>query len=554
MKRLKYLYLSGLFSISILSLTSCSDILTEKPVNVYEKDDFFIREENAEMAVIGVYAGVTGDYNLWASDDIYYPNRTENDNGQSALCHYISTPANQSINSAWKNRYTALNRANYTIDGIQQMKGYRDNKKLQSLAAEVMFLRALVSFDLVRMWGDVPYTTEYSKNYEDTYKPRTDRQIIYDQIISDLDYAKKHLVWADNSSSPERATQGSARALLMRVQLHRAGYSLQMNGKLERPDEDKRKNYLNTVIEEWEAFQEEGGNFHGFYEDTENSYEALFKSFSAEKLNSKESLFEIAYQYPNRKGNFGTMIGVPVGQPVIASNEQNSVMGRAANQFQCLPEWNDFFEEADQRRQVMVAMHTWDWNTEQHTHVRREVTNTAYVGKWRREWMPLGYDDPNSSNANFCYIRYGEIVLTAAEAYNELGNTAKAWELINMIRKRAKATELSLSNYKSLMKAPKVWDLNFIDDSDETGKIRTVLFWERAFELAYEGVRKYDLIRWGIFKETLQLFGQKTAANQKGIYYPAGNNFQTGKHELFPIPEDEMLINYKLNNKNNPGY
>ena len=152
------------------------------------------------------------------------------------------------------------------------------------------------------------------------------------------------------------------------------------------------------------------------------------------------------------------------------------------------------------------------------------------------------------------YIRYGEIVLTAAEAYNELGNTAKAWELINMIRKRAKATELSLSNYKSLMKAPKVWDLNFIDDSDETGKIRTVLFWERAFELAYEGVRKYDLIRWGIFKETLQLFGQKTVANQKGIYYPAGNNFQTGKHELFPIPEDEMLINYKLNNKNNPGY
>ena len=554
MKRLKYLYLSGLFSISILSLTSCSDILTEKPVNVYEKDDFFIREENAEMAVIGVYAGVTGDYNLWASDDIYYPNRTENDNGQSALCHYISTPANQSINSAWKNRYTALNRANYTIDGIQQMKGYRDNKKLQSLAAEVMFLRALVSFDLVRMWGDVPYTTEYSKNYEDTYKPRTDRQIIYDQIISDLDYAKKHLVWADNSSSPERATQGSARALLMRVQLHRAGYSLQMNGKLERPDEDKRKNYLNTVIEEWEAFQEEGGNFHGFYEDTENSYEALFKSFSAEKLNSKESLFEIAYQYPNRKGNFGTMIGVPVGQPVIASNEQNSVMGRAANQFQCLPEWNDFFEEADQRRQVMVAMHTWDWNTEQHTHVRREVTNTAYVGKWRREWMPLGYDDPNSSNANFCYIRYGEIVLTAAEAYNELGNTAKAWELINMIRKRAKATELSLSNYKSLIKAHNVWDINFIDDSDETGKIRTVLFWERAFELAYEGVRKYDLIRWGIFKETLQLFGQKTVANQKGIYYPAGNNFQTGKHELFPIPEDEMLINYKLNNKNNPGY
>ena len=47
MKRLKYLYLSGLFSISILSLTSCSDILTEKPVNVYEKDDFYEREKQS---------------------------------------------------------------------------------------------------------------------------------------------------------------------------------------------------------------------------------------------------------------------------------------------------------------------------------------------------------------------------------------------------------------------------------------------------------------------------------------------------------------------------
>ena len=78
---------------------------------------------------------------------------------------------------------------------------------------------------------------------------------------------------------------------------------------------------------------------------------------------------------------------------------------------------------------------------------------------------------------------------------------------------------------------------------------------ERAFELACEGVRKYDLIRWGILKEALQLIGSQTSVNtDRNTPFPAGNNFQSGKHELFPIPEDEMQVNYTLNGKNNPGY
>ena len=169
--------------------------------------------------------------------------------------------------------------------------------------------------------------------------------------------------------------------------------------------------------------------------------------------------------------------------------------------------------------------------------------------------MPLGYDELNATDVNFCYIRYAEVVLSAAEAYNELGETAKAWELINRVRDRAKATKLNAGNYNELMKAPQVLNLDFIDDSNEAGKIRTVLYWERAFELACEGVRKYDLIRWGILKEALQLIGSQTSVNtDRNTPFPAGNNFQSGKHELFPIPEDEMQVNHTLNGKNNPGY
>lgn len=555
MKRIKYLYLSSMLFMGAMSLSACTDMLTESPEDIYKKDDFFIREENAEMAVIGAYSGLTEDYSLWGSDDIYYSSRVQNDNGKDAIFQYIMTPANQAVSTAWKNKYTTLNRANYTIEGIQGMDGYRDNETLQSYVAEAMFIRAMISFDLVRMWGDVPYTTEYSKSYEATYKSRTNREQIYDQIVSDLNFAKSHLEWATAVSSPERATQGSARALLMRVLLQRAGYSLQMDGKLERPDDDKRREYFKAIIEEWKAFQEKGGDYHNFFEDATNSYEALFKSFSGEILNSKESLFEIAFQYPNRKRGLGSFIGVQVEQAIISGNEKNNVMGRAAVQYRCLPEWGNFYETTDQRREVMVATHLWNWDKEQHKHVKKDITGYAFVGKWRREWMPLGYEELNATDVNFCYIRYAEVVLSAAEAYNELGETAKARELINKVRNRAKATELNTDNYKTLMKAPQVWDIDFIDDSDETGKIRTVLYWERAFELACEGVRKYDLIRWGILKEALQLFGNKTGINNdKNTPFPAGHNFQSGKHELFPIPEDEIQVNYALENKNNPGY
>ena len=118
--------------------------------------------------------------------------------------------------------------------------------------------------------------------------------------------------------------------------------------------------------------------------------------------------------------------------------------------------------------------------------------------KWRREWMPAGYKEPNYTDVNYCMLRYADVVLMAAEAYNETGNTPKAWELLNSVRKRSGATEITTRNYKSLLKTNELMKkLDFIDDSDDTGKFRTALYWERGFELAFEGQRKFDLIRWG---------------------------------------------------------
>lgn len=551
-----------LISVSvILFASSCEDKLTERPLSYYEKSEFFKSEENAEMGIVGIYnvlPSLYGDNEMAfaSSDDTYYVSGTNSDNARRDISHYRLSTTNKYVESVWNDTYKGLERANYMIEGIEQMKGYSKSAVLQSLVAEAKFLRAFFSFNLVKYWGDVPYKTFYTTNYEDTYQPRTSRDEIYNQIVDDLCFAKSHLEWATEADSPERATQGAARALLMRALLFRAGYSLNMNGELTRPNDEIRHEYYNQIVSEWEAFAESN---HGFYE---GGYEELFKSFSAGKLNTKESIFEVAFYTLDGKtgarGYWGTYNGPYVDAPVIKNTESKKYMGRANALFRVIPEWYDFFDSNDKRRDVMICRYKYEWDKEKYNHVKVSQERSKknwYPGKWRREWMPVGYRDPNLTDVNYCNIRYADVVLMAAEAYNELGKTAEAWSLINKVRERAEATQINSSNYSDFYKAPKVYDLPFIDDGNEQGRIRTALYWERGFELAFELHRRFDLVRWGILAEAVKLTGDKSVVNASSEKaYIAGDNYEKGKHELFPIPLDEMQINYKLNNINNPKY
>lgn len=338
-----------LISVSvILFASSCEDKLTERPLSYYEKSEFFKSEENAEMGIVGIYnvlPSLYGDNEMAfaSSDDTYYVSGTNSDNARRDISHYRLSTTNKYVESVWNDTYKGLERANYMIEGIEQMKGYSKSAVLQSLVAEAKFLRAFFSFNLVKYWGDVPYKTFYTTNYEDTYQPRTSRDEIYNQIVDDLCFAKSHLEWATEADSPERATQGAARALLMRALLFRAGYSLNMNGELTRPDDEIRHEYYNQIVSEWEAFAESN---HGFYE---GGYEELFKSFSAGKLNTKESIFEVAFYTLDGKtgarGYWGTYNGPYVDAPVIKNTESKKYMGRANALFRVIPEWYDFLTQ-----------------------------------------------------------------------------------------------------------------------------------------------------------------------------------------------------------------
>ena len=559
MKKYKTIALGALIA---TGFASCE--LTEKPTSYYEKDTYFQTADQAKMSVVGIYDCLAtnnhyGQFEMAmpASDDTYYIQGTGTDNTRRDIAHYMVKPTNTWIADLWKYKYMGIDRANFAIEGIENMAGYEEDTSLKELVAQAKFLRAFLAFDLVKYWGDVPFKTDYTAGYESAFNGRISREEIYDYIIEDLDFAKENLQKGSASLSPEIPSQGAAHAMLMRVYLQRAGYSLQQDGSLNRPADDKRKAYFDAVIAEWTAFQNKG--YHNFHP---GGYLKLFQGYSGGVLNSMENLWEIAFNptgsgYKDNSGTWATYNGPAVEAPGKGAPAES--MGRANAFFRVLPVWKDFFEANDERRDVMVCTYQYKWDADKKAHklVENKKLTDWYPGKWRREWMPKGFVDPNNTGVNYCPLRYADVVLMAAEAYNETGtDRQKAWDLLNSVRTRAEATSITEANYDEMMSArKKTHNLTFIDDSAPEGKFRTALYWERGFELAFEGQRKYDLIRWGVLGKALKLFGEISSVNQKeNKPYPAYRNFTEGKHELFPIPLKEIQSNPKLNGMNNNGY
>lgn len=556
------IYLLSAFA--ALTSASCEDTLSEKPSGSYDEATYFDSAEHAEMAIYGILSSISenthyGWYEMATpcSDDTYFTSRTTNDNGVHDIAHYVATSTNTWIETLWRLKYQALDRANRAIAGIESMDAFDSDSRLRELSGEARFLRAFMAFDLVKAWGDVPFTTSATSDYNQAFIPRTPREDIYDQMVTDLEAAADRLPWATAASSPERATAGAAHALLMRVLMQRAGYSLQMDGRMTRPDESTRRSCFKKVVENWEAIEAEG--CHGFYS---GGYDAFFKDISYGILNSRESIWEIGmYMEQGRRNGsaWGIYNGPLVAQPSgISATEAAAYMGRTNAFFYVVPEWRDFYDEGDVRRDINICTYRYTWNADKLEHIRQERDNSSwYTGKWRREWMnPAVWNkNINYGDINFVVLRYADMALLAAEAYNELGQTNLSWELISRVRTRAGACSVDAGNFaKAYRKAIENRNPDFIDSGSEQGKVRKALYFERAFEMCFEGVRKYDLLRWGCLYDALRLFGENSAVNAKRLAYPAYKNFIPGHSELQPVPLKEIQSNPALEGINNPGY
>lgn len=529
--------------------SSCEDQLTEKPNNFYSTEDFFQNTERLKMAVNGVYEvfssqGTYGQY--WmvydCDTDISFINGSGTGHVARDLGHYNVYTEHSWLQETWQFYYKGIDRANTILENAHKVKlkdEIEDKALFDQLIAEARCLRAMSYFDLVLLFGDVPLKTTASKAQDNFKIARTDRNQIFDLIVSDFEAAIPNLKYtADQTGGYNgRLSKGAAMGLLARVNLFRAGYFLAQDGTTKRYD--NYLDYYQRVIDVTDELI--SSNKHSLL----SSYEKLFKNMCELKSDPTENMWEIpffnAIGEKLHSSNMGTYNG-----PTISDK---SIYGRANSFIKTHNFFYDTYDATDLRKDVAVARFQIKADNTVSDYNTKSSINWA-PGKWRRNWQTAPVKDNNNTDVNWVLIRYADVLLMRAEAENEVnGVTAVAVEYLNKIRRRAHGFDYNTP-------VPTV-DKQVSDFADKDA-FRNEIVDERARELCFEGMRRMDLIRWNLLGTKIAETNTKVlaaiAANKLNAFiFTAAEKFIPNKHELYPIPAYEIRETNGIITQN-PGY
>ncbi|GAB4012564.1 RagB/SusD family nutrient uptake outer membrane protein [Spirosoma migulaei] len=429
-------YISLLVS---LFLSSCSkEFLDLKPISSATADNFYQTADDFKNAVNGAYAslqsgGVFGNSYVFGdvASDNTVPPASGSVTDQDEFDRFYIRTTNPFISGRWNDSYTAIARFNTILDKIGGVK--MDETLKNRYIAETKFLRALVYFNLVRTFGDVPLILKSVSNPDEGYEyGRSPKADVYAQIEKDLTDAEGVLPISYATAEIGRATKGAAKALLGKVYLTEKKYA-QSAAKLK------------EVID------------LGIY-DILPSYADVFK---VSNKNNKESVFDVQF----KSGGSGEGNSWP--NSFAPENSGNAVIafGGGGNN-QPSADMVNAYEAGDVRKAVSLAT--------SYVNASGQTIPYNFVKKY--------YDTPatNGDNGNnIPIIRYADVLLMYAESLNEVGYQASGDALANLNRIRNRAGLASKT----------------AADIPNQQAFRLAMEQERRVEFAFEGQRWYDLVR-----------------------------------------------------------
>jgi starch-binding outer membrane protein, SusD/RagB family len=320
-----------------------------------------------------------------------------------------------------------------------------DVMKRDHLVSEARFIRAMMYFEGVRFFGDLPLILHETLDLTDAFAARAPKSEVYAAIIQDLEWAREHLSTTYRVGLG-RATPMACTALLARVYLEMGEYQLAADNAA-------------VVI---------NSNQHPLFQDYEDIFEL-------ENANSGEIIFAVNYSGTLSQGFKPNQYHVRLLPPNLHKNGEGP---ENAYGWEVPTEdlYNSFDPQDRRKGATFITSFTYsDGST---------VTFQPHIGKfWDQEDEPLG----NNTDMDVIYLRTADIMLVYAEALNELNNgpNATAYEMINKVRKRARfngTTELDI--------LPDLSGLNYEQFKD-------AVLQERRWELVMEGSRYHDLVRMG---------------------------------------------------------
>ncbi len=507
-------FLNITLAFALIGFSSCSDFLEQTSDSEYTADVVFSTPAYTESAINGIYAIMTEDAMYASRLSLMYSTNSDievtgadassyNQQGNRGISNYMSQASWAGhLDRTWTLLYKAIERANLAIVEIPKSSAFSNestSKVMKGYLGEAYTLRALYYFELVRHWGDVPFKLEPTLSDGANFYPTVaDRDEIMEHLISDLDIAASYLDWGNK---PEKITKGFALGLQARIALARGGYSI------------RNKEGFPT---------ERGSNYIEFYKIANAacakiinegphrlnpSYVQIFKNLC--KLTTEttynENLFEVALGF-SRSGEIGYSNGVR-----FRTNTKYG-FGNNANVVSTTPYYFYQFDPKDIRRDVSVAIYEFKPNDKKKNVPMEVVVSNPFswtIGKYDQRWMSDQFLSTNlaatskiGSGINWVMMRYSDVLLMFAETENEINGapTAAAKQALKDVRSRAFGEadqQTKVQNY-----------VDALNDKDEFFK---AVANERMFEFGGEGIRKYDLVRWNLLGDFIQVQRQKFA-------------------------------------------
>ncbi|WP_126970258.1 RagB/SusD family nutrient uptake outer membrane protein [Gynurincola endophyticus] len=510
----------------LTGLVSCNRLLDTTPLDFVSPDEYYKSEKELESALAGVYDRL-GDTRLYAqamtsylvfSDEFFMKGRT------SGVLANIIDASTLELNRHWETLYTGIERANMLLENMESSVSVRKEKR-DEVKGQALFLRAYYYFLLVDEFGSVPLKLTYTRSPEETPLPGSPVAVIYEQIVKDMKEAAGLVKTISEYGYNTRITQTTVYGMLARVYLTMAGFPLYDVSKYE-----EARNYAELVKESGE---------HSLNPD----FKQIFINHSKEIFDIRESMWEVEFKGANQgEIQEGGMIGTYNG--IVCSNIDT---GWAYDYVHTTAKLYNAYDASDLRRDWTIA--PFRFVTSGQTVVRTPWNATQIhernPGKWRREYETFVPRNQYYNGTNWPLLRYSDVLLMFAEAENYVngGPTQQAYEALNEVRRRAYGKDIHIQD----------------DDVDAPAGMGQVDFLEfvkneRFRELAFEGIRKHDLIRWGMYVSAMQGLLTEYSTMTADLRGPAIIQAQriTDRAVLFPIPNSEMATNPNM--KQNPGW
>ena len=574
MKTTRSLAGAAALGIALLAPAGCSDFLSRDPVGTVAGEQLNTAAA-VDGVVTGAYAALGNDHwttpytNLWPFGDLRSGDAYKGGGGTGDVSAYNSleqfvfmNPNLLPFDTLWYRLYIGVGRANDALRRLAAISD-ADMPNRGARVAEMRFVRGHFYFLLKTLYDRVPFIDETvpESEYAKISNVALSNDALWQKIADDFEFAAANLPAAQPDAG--RATRTAAAAYLAKVQLYRA-YVQNDQHAVTGVDQAKLQQVVqlaDRVINSGQ-FALTADFAENFLFETENNREAVFRVVMSQSDGTPTGRVDMAngLNYHMGPGYGCCWFHIPsqnlinafktdaAGLPQFATYNQQSLVDSA-----------DFVRNSVDPRldhTVGIVGHPFKYDP---TYIfQRSWARTPQVYGTHSSMKELQHPRSPSlvavgpfyaSSKDWPVIRYADVLLWKAEALIELGRPAEALPLVNQVRARAAASTGRLryasgapvSNYRISPYPAAGWTQDYA---------RQALRYERRMEFAMEGIRFFDLVRWGVAAQTLNDY---FAVEKTRHDYLVQARFTAGRDEYLPIPQNQISFTQGLYQQN-PGY